>query len=43
MIRIYPDAVAKARAFKPSIPFVSEHGIPIRDELLLQKMLLFNS
>ncbi|SCZ00330.1 Acetyltransferase (GNAT) family protein [Paenibacillus polysaccharolyticus] len=43
IIRIIPDAVAKARALKPSIPLVSEQGIPIRDELLLQKILVLNS
>ncbi|MDT0124873.1 GNAT family N-acetyltransferase [Paenibacillus sp. RRE4] len=43
IIQIYPDAVAKARALKPSIPLVSEQGIPIRDELLLQKILVFTS
>ncbi|WP_342553509.1 GNAT family N-acetyltransferase [Paenibacillus sp. FSL R7-0652] len=40
IIRIYPDAVEKARALKPSIPLVSDQGIPIRDELLLQKILI---
>ncbi|CAI6079936.1 hypothetical protein PAECIP112173_02750 [Paenibacillus sp. JJ-100] len=40
IIRVYPDAVAKARAVKPSIPLVSDQGIPIRDEMLLQKILI---
>ena len=43
IIRVYPDAVAKARAVKPSIPLVSDQGIPIRDELLLQKILIPNT
>ncbi|GGH65556.1 hypothetical protein GCM10008014_45050 [Paenibacillus silvae] len=43
IIRIYPDAVTKARAMKPSIPLISDQGIPIRDELLLQKLLISNT
>ncbi|WP_197088270.1 GNAT family N-acetyltransferase [Paenibacillus dauci] len=36
---VYPDAVHQARLRKPSIPLVAENGIPIRDELLLSKLL----
>ncbi|MBM7583878.1 GNAT superfamily N-acetyltransferase [Bacillus pakistanensis] len=39
MIDIIPFAVNNARKIKPEIPFVSEDGIPIRDELLLEKTL----
>lgn len=37
--RVFPNAVAKARQLKPSIPLISENGIPIRDELELIKPL----
>lgn len=36
---LYKNAVEKARKLKPEIPLVSEDGIPIRDEIELQKML----
>ncbi|QKS69899.1 GNAT family N-acetyltransferase [Paenalkalicoccus suaedae] len=36
---IHLDAVAMARKYKPTIPLVSEDGIPIRDELELEKVL----
>jgi GNAT superfamily N-acetyltransferase len=31
-----PDAVTRARALKPGIPLLGDHGIPIRDELELE-------
>ena len=31
-----PDAVTHARALKPSIPLLGDHGIPIRDEIELE-------
>ncbi|MFB5269803.1 GNAT family N-acetyltransferase [Paenibacillus enshidis] len=37
MVEVYPNAVDKAREIKPSIPLFSEQGIPIRDEILLEK------
>ncbi|TFE00212.1 GNAT family N-acetyltransferase [Jeotgalibacillus sp. R-1-5s-1] len=37
---LFPDAVKKAREKKPSIPLISEDGIPIRDEILLRKELI---
>ncbi|WIM95031.1 GNAT family N-acetyltransferase [Actinoplanes oblitus] len=33
---VAPGAVDAARAIKPSIPLVGEHGIPLRDELTLE-------
>jgi ribosomal protein S18 acetylase RimI-like enzyme len=39
IVKVFPNAVEKARQIKPSIPFVSADGIPIRDELLLTKQL----
>jgi GNAT superfamily N-acetyltransferase len=36
---IYINAVEKARKMKPQIPLVAENGIPIRDEIILQKQL----
>lgn len=35
LTQVFPDAVAKARDIKPSIPFISDNGLPIRDELEL--------
>lgn len=39
LARLFPHAVAEARKKKPSIPLIGEHGIPLRDELLLIKKL----
>lgn len=39
IVKVFPNAVEKARQIKPSIPHVSPDGIPIRDELLLIKQL----
>ncbi|WP_066175362.1 GNAT family N-acetyltransferase [Bacillus marinisedimentorum] len=36
---VYKNAVEKARMRKPEIPLVGNHGIPIRDEIELEKML----
>jgi len=36
LVAIHRGAVTAARALKPSIPFVGEHGIPIRHELQLE-------
>jgi ribosomal protein S18 acetylase RimI-like enzyme len=36
---LHPDAVDAARALKPSIPLVGEHGIALRDELVLVRPL----
>ena len=36
---LYPNAVAAARRLKPEIPLTSAEGIPIRDELELEKKL----
>lgn len=35
--QLYPNAVAKARQLKPSIPLIASNGIPVRDELELRK------
>lgn len=37
LIELFPNAVEKARKIKPEIPFVSDNGIPIQDEILLRK------
>lgn len=34
---LYPDAVTKARQEKPEIPWIAPNGIPIRDEIVLEK------
>lgn len=36
---IHSGAVEKARELKPTIPMVGNHGIPIRDEILLEMSL----
>jgi GNAT superfamily N-acetyltransferase len=36
---LYKNAVEKARKLKPEIPMVSDEGIPIRDEIELEKVL----
>jgi len=36
---VYPGAIDAARALKPTIPLVGAYGIPIRDELELEKRL----
>ncbi|MCD8873951.1 GNAT family N-acetyltransferase [Mammaliicoccus sciuri] len=36
---VIPNAVEKARKQKPSIPQFAENGIPIRDEIVLEKYL----
>jgi len=38
MTKVYPNAVEKARQIKPEIPLLGNEGIPIRDELELEKM-----
>lgn len=40
IVKVFPNAVEKARQMKPCIPLVSSDGIPIRDELLLVKQLI---
>lgn len=35
----YPDSIAEARHLKPEIPLYGCHGIPIRDELELERQL----
>lgn len=37
LVGVAPDAVSAARVVKPSIPLVGEYGIPIRDELTLER------
>lgn len=39
MTAILKDAIDKARVIKPEIPLVGFHGIPIKDEILLEKVL----
>lgn len=39
IIKVIPNAVEKARKQKPSIPLFAENGIPIRDEIVLEKYL----
>ncbi len=39
LIDLKCNAVETARIHKPSIPYIAENGIPIRDEILLSKQL----
>ena len=33
---VFPNALARSRAIKPTIPLIGEYGIPIRDEIELE-------
>lgn len=37
LVAVHPDAVTEARRIKPSIPLTGAYGIPIRDELVLER------
>jgi len=37
LVALRPGAVDAARRFKPSIPAIGQHGIPLRDELDLER------
>jgi ribosomal protein S18 acetylase RimI-like enzyme len=37
LAELFPGAVDAARAVKPTIPLLGDRGIPIRDELLLER------
>lgn len=37
--QLYRNAVEAARRLKPQIPFIGNDGIPIRDEIELEKAL----
>ncbi|MFJ7734022.1 GNAT family N-acetyltransferase [Lysinibacillus sp. NPDC097231] len=37
LVEILQNAVAQARAYKPEIPLIGNDGIPIRDEIRLEK------
>lgn len=39
LARIIPGAVDAARLYKPSIPVIGEHGIPLHDEIMLSKVI----
>jgi len=39
LVAVHPGAIDEARRLKPTIPLVGEHGIPIHDELELEKRL----
>lgn len=40
LTKVYPNAVEIARKSKPEIPLLGNDGIPIRDESVLQKVLV---
>jgi GNAT superfamily N-acetyltransferase len=37
LVAVHPDAVSEARRMKPSIPLTGAYGIPLRDELVLER------
>lgn len=39
LLAVHRDAITEARKLKPQIPLVAENGIPIRDEIELEKSL----
>jgi GNAT superfamily N-acetyltransferase len=39
MVAVHVDAITRARAIKPSIPMIGLNGVPIRDEIELEKRL----
>jgi len=39
IVAVYPDAIEKSRELKPEIPLFGNDGIPIRDEIELEKIL----
>jgi GNAT superfamily N-acetyltransferase len=39
LVAVHPGAVAEARRLKPSIPLLGLGGVPIRDELVLDRQL----
>ena len=36
LCKIYPGALEITRKLKPTLPFVGENGIPLRDEIIVQ-------
>ncbi|MEK3766158.1 GNAT family N-acetyltransferase [Solibacillus sp. FSL K6-4121] len=42
IISVNSDAVNKARKLKPSIPLIGNDGIPLKDELILKKIIVDN-
>jgi ribosomal protein S18 acetylase RimI-like enzyme len=40
LVGLAPDAVAASRRLKPGIPMVGAYGIPLRDELTLERSLI---
>jgi ribosomal protein S18 acetylase RimI-like enzyme len=36
LVAVHRDALERSRALKPEIPFVGQHGIPLRDEIELE-------
>lgn len=37
LVALHPEQVNASRHIKPSIPLIGNHGIPLRDELVLEK------
>jgi ribosomal protein S18 acetylase RimI-like enzyme len=43
VVAIREDAIAESRKLKASIPLVNEHGVPIRDEIEMERRLTFDA
>lgn len=39
LVAVHRDALEKARQIKPQIPYIGQHGIPLRDEIELGMLL----
>ena len=37
LTKLYPNAMDEVRKVKPNVPLVGENGIPLRDEIQLEK------
>lgn len=40
LTKLYPNAMEEVRKQKPSVPLIGENGIPLRDEIELEKNLI---
>ena len=41
LTKLYPNAMEEVRKIKPNIPILGDNNIPLRDELELEKILIF--
>ena len=43
VVAVREDAIEESRKLKPSIPVANEHGVPIRDEIEMERRLSFDA